>query len=74
MVVVKLVEESTLLIPYKTFLDQISASQAKQHAQPQRKELLRIPWKDWRTQAILLTTIGQLPRFTMLGSFEYCHS
>ncbi|KAM5533837.1 hypothetical protein V8D89_012500 [Ganoderma adspersum] len=76
MVVVKLAEESesALLIPYMTFLDQISASQAKQHAQPKRKELPHIAWKDWRAQAILLVPIGQPPSFMAQGSFEHCHS
>lgn len=72
MVVVKLTDESALLILYKTFLVEISAAQAKQHA-PRRKEPTRLAWKDWRARAIPVIPIAS-PSHMEQWNFEHCHS
>ncbi|KAM5537421.1 hypothetical protein V8D89_008940 [Ganoderma adspersum] len=71
MVVIKLTDESALLIPFKTFLDQISATQARRQVSPRRIEPPRLTWEDWCTQTFpLVTAETEYP----LWSFKHCHS
>ena len=71
MVVVKLTDESALLIPFKTFLSQISAAQIRKQATPERVEPPQLTWEDWRAHTFPL--VAPETKYPM-WSFKHCHS
>ncbi|KAI1789717.1 hypothetical protein LXA43DRAFT_555600 [Ganoderma leucocontextum] len=73
-VVVKLADESALLIPYKTFLEALSTVAPATEQSPGRKEITRIVWEDWRSQAILLVSTAKGRSLMDQWSFKHCHS
>lgn len=73
MIVVKLADESALLIPYETVCQEISAPLAKRHTS-ERKGPTRLAWEDWRAKAIPLVPTVTPPSPLDGWQFENCHS